>query len=188
LQMALTIVEEGFDQIAAYGRVPIAFEASCRLDTESLKNGIFEELPMEPRLKDYDAFADEQPSALPRRFEVANWTIFSAIEHGERLGGVIVARDTPGFDMLEERKDLAVLVDLRVGPRARGRGVGSALVETAEGWARGHGCVEMIVETQDVNVAACRFYHSCGFEQKEINVDAYGPAIDEIQLIWRKTL
>jgi GNAT superfamily N-acetyltransferase len=143
---------------------------------------------MDRRVKDYDGFEDERPAALPRRFDISNWTVLSAFDGEERLGGVILARETPGFDMLEGRKDLGVLVDIRVTPQARGRGVGRALLAAAEARGRELGCIDLKVETQDINVTACRFYSASGFVLSEVHPHAYGPELDEVQIIWRKTL
>ena len=84
------------------------------------------------------------------------------------VGAVAVAFDTPGVHMLEERSDLAVLWDIRVAPEAQGRGVGRRLFEYAVEWARAHGGTQMKIETQNVNVSACRFYEHMGCELGEI--------------------
>jgi GNAT superfamily N-acetyltransferase len=182
------IVEEGWDRIGEYTAVPIAFHLVSRVDRDALREGLFVEVAATPRRKDYDEFQEERPASLPARFDVQNWQVFAAFWGEERVGGAIVARDCPGFDMLEGRSDLAVLVDIRVTPPARGKGVGRGLLAAAESWVRERGCAEVKVETQDINVAACRFYLACGFALDEINEDAYGPGFDEVQLIWRKAL
>jgi GNAT superfamily N-acetyltransferase len=178
----------GFDRIADYAAIPIAFETSSRIDLDALRAGQLVEIPMPARRKEYDEFAEERSTALPTRFDVGNWGVLFAFDGGARVGGAIVAWDCPGFHMLESRLDLAVLADIRVAPEARGCGVGRALVSSAEGWARERGCVELKVETQDINVHACRFYQAMGFALSEIDPNAYGPDLDEVQLIWRKPL
>jgi GNAT superfamily N-acetyltransferase len=50
------------------------------------------------------------------------------------------------------RDDVAVLWDIRVSPRERGRGIGSALFRAAGDWARARGCRWFKIETQNVNV------------------------------------
>ena len=45
----------------------------------------------------------------------------------------------------------------------------------------------MIVETQDINVPACRFYEA-GYVLTEINPRASADLPDEVQLIWQKDL
>ena len=92
---------------------------------------------------------------------------------GTLVGGAFVAFNTIGVQMLEDRSDLAVLWDLRVSPEMRRRGVGSALFAAAEQWARDRGCRQLKVETQNINVAACKFYASRGCELGAIHRFAY---------------
>jgi len=44
------------------------------------------------------------------------------------------------------------------------------------------------VETQNINVSACRLYASQGFELRTVNRNAYPTLPDEIQLLWYKDL
>ena len=60
--------------------------------------------------------------------------------------------------MLNGRSDLGVLWDIRVHPDSRHCGIGTRLFEYAAAWLRERGGVLMKVETQNVNVPACRFY------------------------------
>ena len=70
----------------------------------------------------------------------------------------------------------------------RGRGVGARLFAAAEAWAMARGVRTLKVETQNVNVGACRFYARQGCTLGEINRFAYPQLPDEVQLIWRKAL
>ncbi len=90
--------------------------------------------------------------------------------------------------MLEGRDDLAVLWDLRVHPDHRRTGVGQRIFVAAVDWARQHDCVELKIETQNVNVPACRFYARQGCRLGSIVSHAYAELPDEIQLIWRLSL
>ena len=90
--------------------------------------------------------------------------------------------------MLEGRRDLSVLWDIRVAPNARGRGVGSALFERVEAWALAQGCRQLKVETQNINVPACGFYARHGCELRAIHHAAYPELPEEIQLLWYKDL
>jgi GNAT superfamily N-acetyltransferase len=107
---------------------------------------------------------------------------------GRQERGAAVVRDTPGIDMLEGRRDLAVLWDIRVDAPARGRGVGAALFEAAAAWARASGCRRLKAETQNLNVPACRFYARQGCILGAANRQAYPAFPDEIQLLWYKNL
>ena len=100
----------------------------------------------------------------------------------------MIAYDTPGVDMLEGRSDLAVLWDIRVFQGARSQGVGTQLFTAAEQWARRRGCRTMKIETQNINVPACRFYAHMGCTLGVINRYAYTHIENEVQLIWYKEL
>jgi streptothricin acetyltransferase len=54
-------------------------------------------------------------------------------------------------------------------------------------WARGGGYPGLMLETQDINVAACRFYASLGFKLGGFDRYLYKaemPGTDEIALYW----
>ena len=185
----MTLIEEGVDKLADYATVPIGFEVRSRVclsDLRASPDGPITVTPEEPHWKDYDAY--ERPTALPARFDMSNWLIVSAFDGERRLGGVIAARDTLSCDMLDGRTDLVVPFDVRVHPTARGQGVGRALFEHVIVWARANGCTELRVETQDVNVVACRFYLAMGCQLHSAQEGAYGPELDEAMVIWRLRL
>ena len=110
--------------------------------------------------------------------------VLSAFDGPSRVGGAVVAWRTPGADMLEGRDDLAVLWDIRVHPEYRGRGIGARLFRRAAGWARDQGCVVLKIETQNINVPACRFYASQGCELRAVHLNAYPELPHEVQLLW----
>ena len=107
------------------------------------------------------------------------------------MGAATVAYNTPGVHMLEERSDLTVLWDLRVHPDFRGQGIGARLFQTAEKWSysRDNPVHQLKIETQNINVDACRFYARQGAVLGGINRFAYFPTYpDETQLLWYKDL
>ena len=125
--------------LAEYALLPIAFRVDQVLDVTARAEGGFalSARALEiPYVKDYDAVDGEGPLHWSRRFDVSNWTLFTARVAGSRVGGATVAFNTPGVTMLEGRRDLAVLWDIRVAPDARGKGIGSALFERVEAWTR----------------------------------------------------
>lgn len=194
--MAVTIAEEPLSGLIEYGRVPIAFEVSTRLRSVPAENGLggirlVEEPVDSPYVKDYDTTSEEGPARWLRRWDkwdTSSWGLFAAYEDSRRVGGAVLARRTPNVHMLEGRDDLAVLWDLRVHPDHRGAGVGYSIFEAAVDWARRHGCVELKIETQNINVPACRFYARQGCRLSAIVSHAYAECPDESQLIWRLSL
>jgi ribosomal protein S18 acetylase RimI-like enzyme len=189
----LTIFQEAPTRLAEYAQVPIGFTVAERLDEQSLAalgdDASFQPVAVStPYWKDYDYYPGAHPSAWPRQFDISRWTIFAAYAHARRVGGAVVIVDDPQIDLLRDCPGCALLWDLRVAPDARRQGVGSALLEAAERHASERGARSLRVETQDVNVPACRFYHAHGFRLERIAPGAYAELPNEVQLLWRKAL
>ena len=191
--MELEIREEPASQLGDHARVPIAFEVERVLEVRLREAGLagFEliERPLAtPYPKDYDALPGNHPTEWPRRFDVSSWVLLSAWLAGRRVGGAVVAFRTPALSLLDGRSDLALLWDLRVALGVRRRGVGSALFAATEQWAAARGCRQLKVETQSINVPACRFYASRGCELGGVRRFAYPDLPEETQLLWYKDL
>jgi ribosomal protein S18 acetylase RimI-like enzyme len=191
--MAIEVTEEAITALPDYARVPIAFAVDCVLDVTNRDDRwggfVLSERRIDvPYEKDYDAIAGEGPSQWGRRFDLSNWALFTARVAGCIVGGATIAFDTPELTMLEGRRDLAVLWDIRVSPDLRRQGVGAALFQRAERWAQRRGCRQIKIETQNTNVRACRFYERQGCELRAINRAAYPEHSEEIQLLWYKDL
>jgi GNAT superfamily N-acetyltransferase len=191
--MRIAVKEEPITTLEEYASIPIAFEVGSILDVMVTANGLGEfalkERPLDiPYIKDYDSANEEEPGRWATRFDMSNWVLFAARAEGRRVGGAVVAFSTPGLNLLEGREDLAILWDIRVSPEARGQGVGSALFREAEACARARGCQQLKVETQNINVAACRFYARQGCVLGAANYMAYPELPDEVQLLWYKDL
>jgi GNAT superfamily N-acetyltransferase len=176
--------------LVEYAAVPIAFEVTSVLSAQRGADQSFAltEHRLDPSyVKDYDAIGD-RPLDWAARFDTSQWVLFAARADGRIVGGATVAWGTPGLDLLEDRSDLAVLWDIRVAPGSRGRGVGRALFESAEAWARGRGCRDLKVETQNVNLPACRFYAAMGCRLRVVREHAYPRCPGEAQFLWYKAL
>jgi GNAT superfamily N-acetyltransferase len=187
--MTIEIVEIAPSRLLEYATVPSRFEVKSILRPILLDNGLggilLEETPIEkPYFKDYDSYG-EIPTDWPHKFDVSNWGFFLAMVEKRPVGAASVAFDTTGVFMLEARKDLSVLWDIRVRPDARGAGI--PLLRNAANWSREHGCTQMKIETQNVNVSACRFYQRMGARLGEIHCHGYAavPAVaHEVMLNW----
>lgn len=191
--MSIRILEESVTakSLADYAQVPATFQVEQILEVAVVEDGLggieFTEIPVaRPWTKDYDAI--EPPTEWIRRFDVSKWTMLTAHDSGKRVGGAVIASDTPELHMLDGRQDLGVLWDIRVAPKARGKGVGERLFQAVEATVRNRGCAALKIETQNINVSACRFYQQMGCTLGAVNRHAYPDLPDEIQLIWFKML
>ena len=181
--------------LGVYASVPIRFEVRSRLRVALLDGGLggmrlIEEYVQPPYVKDYDTQdGGDLPDPLrwPEEVDVREWGCFLALEDSLPVGAATVACTTPLVRLLDGRSDLAGLGDLRVRPVSRGRGVGTALFRRAADWARERGCRHLKVETQDINVPACRVYAAQGGRLGAIHRYAYAaePAVaHEARLLW----
>jgi len=187
------IVEEPITKLPKYGQIPISFEVRSVFDVQLVDGGLqgfrLSERKIDPPwVKDYDAFKDQGPTRWAKRWDISNWAIISAFQESRHIGGCVIAYDTPGVDKLEGRQDIAALWDLRVEPHFRREGIGGRLVEAAIVWARKHKCRLLKVETQNINVPACRLYTKHGFVLGAVNRYAYRELPDEVELIWCREL
>jgi GNAT superfamily N-acetyltransferase len=191
--MPYEIREVGSDSLNLFAEVPIAFTVDSILQVEMTDEGMggfrLIERDVETKyVKDYDVQDDmDGPAEWPDHFDVSNWGFFLALNEAEPVGAAAVAFDTPGLNMLENRSDLAVIWDIRVHPDFRGRGIGSVLFKQAAEWSRERGCTQLKIETQNVNVPACRFYAKQGCVLGAIHRFAYtaSPAVaHETMLLW----
>ena len=169
--------------IAEYASVSCAFRVRSQLDVDRLEtDGLFAgRLVMPPFVKDYDAIFQNAPMDWSHQFDTSTWHMFSAFNAETRVGGAIIiprAKD----DLVRA----AELWDFRVGPSARGRGVGRALFEAVIQWCREHDHDSLLIETQHNNVGACCFYRANGCVVQSITRYAYPSIPDETRIRWRR--
>ena len=194
--MAIIIHQVEISGLPAYASIPISYRVESLFRIEAVDHGLggfrlSEEKVDLPYLKDYDAGgcdgSPETPLDWPRLFDISSWGIFMAYDGENPLGGAAVALHTAGVNMLEDRQDLAMLWDIRVRPENRGQGIGRQLFRRSASWAAAQGCRQLKIETQNVNVPACRFYARQGCELGGINCFGYAgcPSVaHEAMLLW----
>ena len=185
----MKIIEIPSSRLDEYARIPIFFQVKSIFEILLINNGLggikLKERNVATYEKDYDSYGS--PLSWSVEFDLHNWGIFLGIENGKAVGGAAVARDTNGLHMLEGRKDMTVLWDLRVLPEMRRMGIGRKLFEFAVGWSKSKGCTQMKIETQNINVNACRFYAAMGAKLGDIRRFAYqeqATVSHEVQLNW----
>ena len=191
--MSLVIVEEPPARLADYAKVPIGFTVAELLDERAwaalTRDAPFEAVAVSPTYwKDYDSYPGSHPSAWPQLFDLSRWMILAAYDRECRVGGATVIVDDPQIELLRDCSACALLWDIRVAPYARRQGIGTALLEAVERRAGERGAGNLRVETQDINVPACRFYHAHGFRLERATPGAYPTLPNEVQLLWRKPL
>jgi GNAT superfamily N-acetyltransferase len=189
----IRIVEEHAGRLHEYGTVPISFTVTRILEVREIDHGlggvILEERHVAaPYVKDYDAIEGEGPARWATTWDISNWGIIAAFNGDARVGGCVVAYDTPGIHKLEGRKDITALWDIRVAPELRGRGIGSQVLAAAAAWSVERGSSMLKAETQNINLPACRFYAGHGFALGVISRFSYVEFPDEVELVWYKRL
>ena len=186
----ITIREETIAALGDYFEVAIAFTVRSRYvavpnDDEDGEWSLVEEVVEPPWIKNYDDA--ERPTRWLRR-DTTNWRLISAFAGDQRVGGAIIVHDSPELDFLEGRNDLAALWDIRVASEWRGQGVGSMLFECVVRYAKSAGCLELKIETQDINVNACNFYAKHGCRLVKVTPDAYPGWPGEMEFNWMLNL
>ncbi|MBW5467089.1 GNAT family N-acetyltransferase [Brevibacillus formosus] len=80
--------------------------------------------------------------------------IYVALANNQVVGQIVLKRNWNKYAYVE---------DIKVDKQYRGYGVGKKLIEQAKRWAMDGGMTGIMLETQNNNVRACKFYESCGF-------------------------
>lgn len=190
--MNIRIANEDCSSIDQYSSIPISFDVISVFDVTHAPDDeaprLVERSLEHSYVKNYDVIQGDSPLEWPGRFDLSSWRFFVAYAGEQRVGGVVLIMDSPDIEMLEGRKDLALLWDVRVAPSFRASCVGSTLLAAAESWSIEHGAKDLKVETQNINVSACRFYESRGFELRQANAGVYPGLPNEVQLLWYKSL
>lgn len=106
-------------------------------------------------------------------FTYADEVAFAEADWRERIEGAWLVQARDGGEALgtaglgshwePERASMATLFGMYVTPRARGRGVGHALVRAVLEEARRRGASEVLLEVTSQNAAARALYERCGF-------------------------
>ena len=116
---------------------------------------------------DYAAYMDDLYKA-----------VFLAYVDGQIAGQIILYKYWNNYAYIE---------DIAVDVKYRRMGVGRQLMSQARLWAQEHTLAGIMLETQDNNVSACKFYESCGFRLRGFDTYLYkglNRDIDEVALFW----
>lgn len=130
--------------------------------------------PVAPYVKRYDPETFDARAYLDQPDHAA-WL---AYVDGQLAGRILVDENWNRF---------ALIWEIAVDPPFRRRGVGRRLIEQAIGWARERRLPGVMLETQNINIAACRLYERCGFVLGGLDTFLYRgvlPGTREIALFW----
>jgi len=191
--IAVAIDEITVASLPMYDAIPSRFLVKSILRVDQVDGGLgefnlrVEDLPV-PYMKDYDRGSADLPSSWPHRFPKTPWGFFLARRGDRVVGGAAVALDPALLPAGRfQREDLAVLWDIRVHPEERGSGIATQLFIHAAAWARSHGRAQLGIETQNVNLPACRFYAKQGCRLGAIHRFGYAGCPDvahEAMILW----
>ncbi|HDQ35162.1 MAG TPA: GNAT family N-acetyltransferase, partial [Chloroflexi bacterium] len=120
-----------------------------------------------PEVEDYTPYLTDPDKA-----------IFLAYVDNQVVGQIVLRKYWNGY---------AYIQDLAVETQFRRQGIGRALIDQAVNWARAQSLPGLMLETQDINVPACRFYARYGFTLCGFNTHLYRglpTPLDEVALYW----
>ncbi len=138
----------------------------------------YDVIPVKPFAKRYGLPPDELRDAIGRPDRSAILA---------RFGGQIVGR----LVVSEHWNRYAWIEDLVIDVGSRRLGTGRARMAWAEGWTRSRGLPGIMLETQNVNVAACRFCERRGFVLGGFDQWLYrgfDPETIEVAFFWYRDL
>ncbi|HEX9385521.1 MAG TPA: GNAT family N-acetyltransferase [Anaerolineales bacterium] len=173
--MQITIREIDKDILQDVNKCDGTFTVDSKLVLHA-ENGIirYSVVSVEPYEKQYIFEEKDYPSCISN----PNKTIYFAYVNGQLAGQT---------DVIKYWNTYARIDDFIVDVRFRRRGVGHALMQRVVDWAKARQLPGIMLETQNNNVAACRFYENFGFRLRGFDTYLYSgmnPSTDEIALYW----
>jgi len=121
------------------------------------------EREFEPNRRIDDSVAEEYLAVLRKRAE-KNGRIFVAQDHeGRGLGWAVIYEDAQELYVVAEERKYGRLTELYVESDVRGKGIGRALINACEEWARGRGHKHILIGALSQNAAAMAAYQRSGY-------------------------
>ncbi|SDC89547.1 Ribosomal protein S18 acetylase RimI [Paenibacillus sp. UNCCL117] len=103
---------------------------------------------------------------------------YLAVAQNQVVGQIVLKRNWNNYAYVE---------DIKVDKSFRGYGVGKKLIEQAKRWMKDGDMTGIMLETQNNNVRACKFYESCGFVIGGFDSYVYrglNKESDEVAIYW----
>jgi ribosomal protein S18 acetylase RimI-like enzyme len=188
------IREIGQDLYPRYAEIDSSYGARSVLRVVPRDRGLggfefIEEKVAQPCTKSMGS-PEDSPLCWPPKQESGAFTVFLALDGDLAVGGAVVIINPTAAILFERRETLAGLWDIRVRPEYRRTGLGSQLLLHAAAWAKKNGCNQLRIESQNVNVAACRFYakHCILGGVERFGYAACPDVAHEAMLLWYRDL
>lgn len=185
----ITYKEVDKSLLELYDTVAMNVDVRSEYRVKRINNGIggliLEETPVDPYIKDLSIY--ERATEYENEFDITNWRFYMAFDSDIPVGAMTVVGKTEGLNMLYGREDACVLWDIRIADTYKRKGIGQKLMDLGVLNAKKDGYQQMIIECQNNNVQACKFYQKQGAVLSKIDMYAYylEPEIrNEIQFIW----
>lgn len=172
-----------------YDRVSMNVDVRTEYQIEKINRGLggflLKEINVSPYVKDLSKY--ERAVDYEKQFDIRNWGFYMAFDGEIPVGAMTLAARTKGLYMLSGRDDVCVLWDIRVQDGYKHQGIGQSLFDLGVSWAKEQGYQQMIIECQNNNVPACKFYHKQGAVLSKIDEYAYyaeEEVRNEVQFLW----
>jgi streptothricin acetyltransferase len=176
LKMGITIEDLTADNLNSLGKCNSEFVIDSKIIPHYENGKLTYTVAPVPEIK--KCYLPEEPKTYRDYLKDADKAGFLAYTDKQLAGQVLLRHNWNLYAWIE---------DIRVDVNFRRMGAGWALLERAEKWARSKGYPGIMLETQDTNVKACRFYEKYGFIFGGFDTHVYHAArlyADEIALFW----
>jgi len=174
--MAIEIRELDYNNIGDVGECDGSFDVDAELRLMAVDGVIgYEIVPVPPYCKRYHHGDEHDLLAYIGNSPRGG---FLAYLDGRIAGWMLVSVNWNNY---------AVVEDIEVDRSCRRSGVGRALIERGREWAMSRGLPGLMLETQNNNIAACRFYERCGFILGGFDRYLYrgeSPGTTEVAMFW----
>jgi GNAT superfamily N-acetyltransferase len=152
-------------------------EASLPADEPAILsfiNGLQEyEAVFEPDRRRDSGFAVEHWRDLQHRCAEKHGIMLVAEDGGKAVGWAFAHDQNAELFVVEPERHHGYLAELYVVPEARGKGIGRALIEGCEAWARARGHKLLQVGVLAKNARATRSYEGAGYSAYGITLRRY---------------
>lgn len=178
----ITIVEMTHDNLSELNKANQPFDVIGYLDIKFEKGEwrYTEVLSDKIKSKQYPNF---DGAVTEDYISSSNRIVYLAYNDGKCVGQILISKTWNNY---------AHIKDISVAKDCREQGIGTALLEKAEEWAKMNQLKALSLECQDNNILASRFCQKYGFEIGGVNTKLYSmlgePYSSETAVFWYKEI